>query len=165
MITMDTVKIQGYIPGAIGRIAEMHAVYYHAAWHFGRYFEAKVVVELSQFLERFNDRRDGFWTACSNNRVHGSIAIDGVKADSEGAHLRWFIVSQGLRGQGIGGTLLDHAIRFCRNKDYATVYLWTFEGLEAARHLYEKNGFQLMLQQKGDQWGTRVNEQKYVLRL
>jgi GNAT superfamily N-acetyltransferase len=162
---MNTVKIQGYIPGAIGRIAEMHALYYHAQWRFGSYFEAKVATELSEFIGRFNTDRDGFWTACMNNRVQGSIAIDGVKADSKGAHLRWFIVSQELCGQGIGATLLNHAVRFCRHRNYATVYLWTFKGLEPARRLYEKNGFQLMLQQKGDQWGTRVNEQKYVLRL
>jgi hypothetical protein len=41
----------------------------------------------------------------------------------------------------------------------------TFEGLDAARHLYEKNGFRLAEQQRGIQWGREVNEQRFVLPL
>jgi GNAT superfamily N-acetyltransferase len=51
---------------------------------------------------------------------------------------------------------------FCRRKGYSTVYLWTFEGLAAARHLYEKFGFTLVEQQRGDQWGSTVNEQRFL---
>jgi len=43
--------------------------------------------------------------------------------------------------------------------------LWTFEGLHAARHLYEKSGFQLVEQYRGTQWGTEVNEQQFLLQL
>ena len=164
-MTPPDIRIQGYVPGAIGRIAELHAVYYHGAWQFGQYFEAKVATELSRFLGRFNADQDGFWTACSENRVHGGIAIDGVNAADDGAHLRWYIVSPALHSQGVGGLLLDHALRFCRKRKYSQVYLWTFEGLETARHLYEKNGFRMVFQQEGDQWGTKVTEQKFVLRL
>lgn len=32
----------GYIPGSIGRIAELHGTYYHDHWGFGLYFEAMV---------------------------------------------------------------------------------------------------------------------------
>jgi hypothetical protein len=44
------------------------------------------------------------------------------------------------------------------------VYLWTFEGLDAARHLYEKSGFRLALQKRGAQWGAEVNEQRFEWR-
>jgi RimJ/RimL family protein N-acetyltransferase len=53
---------------------------------------------------------------------------------------------------------------FCRARGYDRVYLWTFEGLDAARHLYEKAGFRLAQQQRGRQWGTEVNEQRFELR-
>jgi hypothetical protein len=43
------------------------------------------------------------------------------------------------------------------------MYLWTFAGLDAARHLYEKFGFRLAQEQIGEQWGAKVNEQKFVL--
>jgi hypothetical protein len=50
---------------------------------------------------------------------------------------------------------------FCRDCGYARAYLWTFEGLHAARHLYEKAGFALAIEQRGTQWGAEVNEQQY----
>jgi hypothetical protein len=37
----------------------------------------------------------------------------------------------------------------------------TFEGLDAARHLYEAAGFRLLAQAPGAQWGRVVNEQRF----
>lgn len=162
---MSNFKLCGYIPGAIGRVVELHATYYHRNWGFGPFFEAKVATELSEFLSRFDETRDGFWTACLNNRVEGSITIDGIKAATDGAHLRWFILSSEARDRGIGNKLMEEAISFCEKKNYKLVYLWTFEGLHAARHLYEKFGFRLKEQHEGTQWGTRVIEQKFELKL
>jgi len=159
---MSEIKIaKGYVPGSIGRVAELHGAYYHDHWGFGLFFEAKVAIELSEFLKRYDESRDGFWTVLADGRVEGSIAIDGIHAESEGAHLRWFIMSDALRGKGAGNQLINTAISFCRNKGYKKIYLWTFEGLGAARHLYEKGGFKLVEEHRGTQWGTTVNEQRF----
>lgn len=157
--------VSGYTPGSIGRVVELHGTYYRQYWGFGLFFEAKVATELAEFHGRFDRRQDGFWTALAGGRIEGAIAIDGFQAADEGAHLRWFILSDGLRGKGFGNRLIQTAIRFSRDRGYGRVFLWTFEGLEAARHLYEKTGFRLMEQRKGTQWGTTVNEQRFELRL
>jgi GNAT superfamily N-acetyltransferase len=154
----------GYIPGSIGRISELHGTYYHKHWGFGLYFEAKVATELSGFARRYDGNRDGIWIPTVNGRLEGSIVIDGIHGDEKGAHLRWFILSDALRGKGVGRKLINRAMDFCRIKGYKTVYLWTFEGLDAARHLYEEAGFKLMKQQRGVQWGTEVNEQYFESR-
>ncbi|MFC1579571.1 GNAT family N-acetyltransferase [Thermodesulfobacteriota bacterium] len=154
--------IFGYIPGAIGRITELHADYYSKHAGFGLFFESKVASEMSEFLTRFKENQDGFWVAVEE-RVIGSIAIDGIKARSEGAHMRWFIVDQAYQGQGIGDMLLEKAVDFCRDSGFKRVYLWTFTGLDAARHLYEKHGFILCREKKGEQWGVVVNEQMFEL--
>lgn len=151
----------GYVPGAIGRIAELHGSYYHQHAGFGLYFESKVATELSEFLRRYDSARDGLWLALHDGRIEGSIAVDGVEAGTEGAHLRWFIVSDALRGKGAGGRLIGTALDFCRARRFQKVYLSTFEGLNAARHLYEKHGFLLISQQRGNQWGSEVNEQRF----
>ena len=156
---------KGYIPGSIGRIAEIHGVYYHEHWGFGPFFEAKVASELAEFIGRFDDKRDGLWTASLRGRIEGSIAIDGIHAEDMGAHLRWFIVSASLHGGGIGSRLITAATRFCGNRGYRRIYLWTFEGLDPAKHLYEKNGFKLMEQRRGTMWGTEVKEQRFELGL
>ncbi len=157
--------VRGYSAGAIGRVAELHGAYYHAQWGFGVFFEAKVARELAEFFGRYDTRRDGFWTASVSGRVEGSITIDGLHAHEEGAHLRWFIVSDALRGKGAGKRLIQAAVDFCRSSGYPRVYLWTFEGLQAARHLYEAVGFQLVEQHRGTQWGTEVTEQRFTLDL
>jgi GNAT superfamily N-acetyltransferase len=153
-----------YIPGSIGRISELHGTYYHDQWGFGLYFEAKVATELSEFLRRYDKNRDGIWLASVDGRVEGSIIIDGMHAENEGAHLRWFIISDTLRGKGVGKKLINRAIGFCRKHGYKTICLWTFEGLGAARHLYEDAGFKMIKQQRGVQWGTEVIEQYFELR-
>ena len=153
--------VRGYVPGSLGRVAELHGTYYHHHWGFGLFFEAKVAVELSEFLKRYDESRDGFWTVSADGRVEGSITIDGIHAEGEGAHLRWFIMSDALRGKGAGNQLINAAIGFCRRKGYSNIYLWTFEGLNAARHLYEKAGFRFVEEHRGKQWGTEVNEQRF----
>jgi GNAT superfamily N-acetyltransferase len=161
---MEEIHIErGYIPGSIGRIAELHGAYYHEHWGFGAFFEAKVASELAEFIGRYDANKDGFWTALLGDRIEGSIAIDGIHAQGSGAHLRWFIVSASLHGRGIGSRLIGTATLFCRNRGYNKVYLWTFKGLEPAKHLYEKNGFILAEQRRGTTWGTEVIEQRYEL--
>jgi GNAT superfamily N-acetyltransferase len=152
---------RGYVPGSLGRVVELHGAYYHNHWGFGLFFEAKVAAELSEFLKRFDESRDGFWTALVDGRIEGSITMDGIHAESEGAHLRWFIMSDALRGKGAGNRVIDTAINSCRSKGYKSIYLWTFEGLDAARHLYEKHGFKLAHCIRGTQWGTEVTEQRF----
>lgn len=155
---------KGYVPGAIGRVAELHAAYYQRLVGFGVFFESRVARELGQFCEAYDDDRDGLWLAHVDGAVEGAIAIDGTHADEDGAHLRWFITSDKVRGTGIGTRLLASAVEFCRARRYARVYLNTFEGLVAARHLYEKFGFRLVQQQSGTQWGAVVVEQRFELR-
>jgi len=162
---MNTVVLTGYQPGAIGRIVELHANYYHLNWAFGLFFEARVAKEMSEFLSRFDEAHDGFWIISLNDRIEGGIAIDGIKAATDGAHLRWFILSPEIRNRGFGHRLIEEAISFCKKKNYRKVYLETFEGLHAARHLYEKFGFKLVQQAEGAQWGKKVTEQKFELHL
>ena len=151
----------GYLPGAIGRITELHARYYHRYWGFGLFFERKVAGGLTEFLGRFNKNRDGLWLALSEDTIVGSIAIDGKSAEQEGAHLRWFIVDTEIQGSGIGRRLIERAVSFCRECRYPKIFLWTFQGLDAARHLYETSGFMLSKEIVNDSWGKPVNEQLF----
>jgi GNAT superfamily N-acetyltransferase len=155
----------GYRPGVIGRVAELHAHYYAKHWDFGFFFEAKVASELSDFIRLYDDTRDRIWSLWGEGSVEGSLVIDGTSETDNRAHLRWFIVSDRIRGMGGGNRLMEEAVSFCRVAGFDTVYLWTFHGLSAARHLYEKFGFQLTGEQMGQQWGKTVREQRFELAL
>ena len=162
-IDMSEIKLQGYQPGAIGRITELHGTFYSQHWGFDLFFEAKVATEMAEFLSRFNETRDGFWLALVDGQIAGSIAIDGINTETKGAHLRWFIVDSSYHGMGIGNQLLGAVVEFCKQAGHQRIYLWTFAGLDKARHLYEKWGFALREEFEGDQWGQTVTEQRFEI--
>ncbi|NIQ39775.1 MAG: GNAT family N-acetyltransferase [Proteobacteria bacterium] len=160
---LNEIKFHGYFPGVVGMITEVHAVYYHQHWGFDVTFETQVGEELSEFIREFQEDRDGFWVATKGGRFAGSIVIDGRNVATEGARLRWFIVISDLQGTGIGKALMNRAVKFCEEKGYRRVYLWTFRGLEAARAVYEQHGFRLCVEKDVSQWGQNLKEQMFEL--
>ena len=155
----------GYYPGVIGKITEAHAVYYHENWGFDVSFETQVGGELSAFVRTFRQEQDGLWIATVEGEFAGSVAIDGRQATTEGARLRWFIVVPRFQGAGLGKALLGRAVAFWRGRRFPRIYLWTFEGLEAARTLYEREHFRLCEERAVNQWGQNIIEQMFELRL
>ena len=151
-------------PGAIARVTELHALEYHARAGFGLDFEIGVARGLCEFAEHAQAGRDALWLLRRDGRIEGAIAIDGRAALAEGAHLRWFIVSPALRGQGWGRQMLQQALDFCDQRGWPQVYLWTFAGLDAARHLYDAQGFVCVHEAIGTQWGRPVREQRLLRR-
>ena len=152
----------GYVPGCIGDVASLHARYYAQASGFGVYFERKVASELAEFAEGLPAAGKNMWLYVDNGRTLASLVIDGDLATRQ-AHLRWFIVDESLRGMGVGRALLERAMDFV-DAHYDETYLWTFKGLDAARHLYEAAGFILAESAEGRQWGSVVVEQRFVRR-
>lgn len=154
----------GYRPGLVGRIAEMHAVFYSRHAGFGHFFESQVATGVAAFTGRLNETRNGIWVATHSERIVGSVAIDGQDLGNNEAHLRWFILDDGCRGGGVGRQLLKEAVAFCDQQGFAAIQLWTFKGLDAARRLYESFGFELTHEEPGKQWGTAVIEQQFTRR-
>ncbi|MGY5332215.1 bifunctional helix-turn-helix transcriptional regulator/GNAT family N-acetyltransferase [Pseudomonas protegens] len=152
---------RGYRPGVIGRIAEMHARYYADLAGFGQPFESLVARDMAELMGRLHNPRNEVWVALQGERIVGSIAIDGEGEGSE-ALLRCFILDEAARGQGLGRRLLAEALGFCDQWGFAVTRLWTFKGLDAARALYEEQGFVLVQEQEGEQWGAPVTEQCFV---
>jgi GNAT superfamily N-acetyltransferase len=157
------IDLMGYFPGVIGKITELHAVYYHDNWGFDISFETQVGRELSEFLSRFDPTADGFWAALVDGDFAGAIAIDG--SQPEGARLRWFIIRPDFQGTGIGTALMRKAVDFCKAAGHRKMFLWTFKGLDAARTLYERAGFILTEEHEVAQWGQTIKEQKFELAL
>lgn len=158
---MSILIIHSYQPGVIGETVRHHAIYYHEHWGFDVRFESQVAREVSEFICHMDATRDGFWWASIDGEFAGAVAVDGTRSGEGQARVRWFIVPERFQGDGVGTRLFDQAMQFCRTADFKTVYLWTFEGLTAARKLYERNGFQLVETQEGTAWGPVITEQKF----
>jgi len=156
----------GWVPGAIGDIAALHARHYAASHGFGAVFEAKVARELGEFLGRLDPARDLFrGLVGQDGAVRGSIALDGGEAGLPAgtAHLRWFILDASLRGSGLGRRLLAETLAHARAVGFGRVYLWTLTGLPAAERLYAEAGFMLEEEVTGRQWGRPVTERRLGL--
>ncbi|MBA5776346.1 MarR family transcriptional regulator [Stappia sp. F7233] len=158
----DAQILTGFKPGLIGRIAEMHGTYYNRHYGFGPVFEAKVAAGVAEFAPRLTNSCNEIWHIESYGRIAGSLAVDGEDLGGGRAHLRWFILEDGLRGTGLGNELVKRAVAFCDACGFGETHLWTFSGLDAARRLYERHGFRLTEEYHGDQWGTRLLEQRFV---
>lgn len=161
--TPAAISIQtGYRPGIMARITELHALFYARTAGFGQAFESVVAAGLAEFGYRLGNPKNAIWTAVRDGQIIGSIAIDGEDMGEGKAHLRWFIVDDSARGSGVGKQLLDTALAFVDAPRFTETHLWTFSGLEAARHLYESRSFSLAEERPGSQWGSKVLEQRFV---
>lgn len=154
--------IAGYQPGLIGRITEMHAAFYARHAGFGAFFESKVASGVAEFIGHLDQPCNRIWAAMLNDRIVGSVAIDGEDLGNNQAHLRWFIMDDHCRGNGIGRQLLSHAIAFCDLFGFSATQLDTFKGLDVARRLYESFNFTLQDERQGTQWGSLVSEQTFT---
>ena len=161
-LNRDAVELrQGYFSGLIASIVGLHASYYGKNYGFGSVFERKVATELSEFMGRINGAGNTTFSACIGDRLLGSVSLDGEDLEDGVSHLRWFIVNPEFQGIGVGNLLLEQATSFIDQAAFDRTRLWTFKGLDAARHLYEKHGFELVREHKGKQWGTEVIEQEF----
>ncbi|MEW5424179.1 GNAT family N-acetyltransferase [Amorphus sp. 3PC139-8] len=152
----------GYRPGALAATIALHMAYYAPTWGFGAAFESALAREMGDFMARLDPARDLFLTAYDReNHLVGTITVDGENATDDGARVRWFVVSEAARGHGLGKRLMAEAIHFLHARDYPRAYLTTFEGLDTARTLYERNGFRLVEGGAATAWSGDVRSQRF----
>lgn len=149
-------------PGDIGAIIYLHGILYAREFGFDHTFEPYVAAPLAEFVKNQTDR-ECIWIVEKQGRVMGSIAI--VQFSKTRAQLRWLILHPEVRGQGIGTTLVEEAVNFCRVSGYVSVFLWTIDFLGAALKLYTAAGFELTETNTHPVWGKTLTEEKYELKL
>ncbi len=82
-----------------------------------------------------------FWSVWSGDRVVGCGALKEI--DPSHGEVKSMRTIDEVRGQGVGGLLLDHLVDEARRRGYARVSLETGsnEPFEPARRLYVRRGF------------------------
>lgn len=163
--TAKTFFVEGYRPGYIGRIVELHGSYYSQEWGSGVQFESLMAIELSEFCQHYQPDRDLLLTAHADGELIGSIAVHGSQSSDRSARLRWFILDAAYRGRGIGREMLKRVLAFCRQQQFDSVYLWTVDRLPQSRHLYESAGFRVVEQVPDSRYGVPLLNLKMELSL
>jgi GNAT superfamily N-acetyltransferase len=149
-------------PDDIAAMVRLQADWYARHWRFGAAFRRQLEAEIGAFAAALPHADCRCWLVRREAGVLGGIAVDGRARPQ--ARLRWFFLDATLRG-GSGRGLLDTALSFCRSRGFASVWLTTFAGLDAARRLYDAAGFREEHAAKDSGWGAEVLEQRMRLTL
>ena len=159
---MGEIRIRSSEPGDAGYVAYMHGRYYWKYHGFSVGSEYYFIKYLADFVR--NPEGGELWIAEADGNVVGSVAV--VRVENKTAQMRWFLIDENHQNMGIGSRLFKTALDFCRDNNYENVFLWTFKGLDAARHLYDKFGFVLAEEKPNHEWSSvEIIEQKMELRL
>lgn len=152
------ITIRAGQPGDLGYIAYRHCVLYHQEYNLEpAVFEQYVLASLLQYAE---DRQAGaIWVAQVNDKIAGFVGL--VDLGEETAQLRWFLIEPEFRGLGLGRRLLQAVMDYAREKKYKKMILWTFQGLEAACHLYKSFGFTPTQRVGNDTWKNGLQEERW----
>ncbi|NLF26273.1 MAG: GNAT family N-acetyltransferase [Clostridiales bacterium] len=149
---MQDYSIREYGPGDPSLVSHLQMRLYWKRYGFKAIFEYYLTRGMAEFLK---DPSGGqLWVAEKGGAIVGSIAV--VKLREDSAQLRWFAVDDRAQGMGIGSALFDVAMKFCGDRGYAHIELWTADILHAARHLYQKRGFVPTETKENTEWTDHV---------
>ncbi len=157
------VRLRPHRPGDMGKVVELHGALYAREFGYDMTFEALVAEIVAKFVRDFDPRRERCWIAERGGAVVGSVFA--VRQSRTVAKLRLLIVHPGARGAGLGRRLTRACIRFARRAGYRKLALWTQSHLDAARRIYQAEGFRRVAREPHASFGKRLVGEYWELEL
>jgi DNA-binding MarR family transcriptional regulator/N-acetylglutamate synthase-like GNAT family acetyltransferase len=162
-LTLGPLVLRSPRPGDIGMVTQRHGALYAQEYGWDERFEALVASILGKFIDDFKPQRERCWIAERDGEFLGCVFV--VEKDKHTAQLRALLVEPSARGLGLGKQLVAECVRFATQKRYRKMVLWTNSVLDAARHIYQAFGFQMVKQGKLRAFGKNLVEQTWELEL
>jgi DNA-binding MarR family transcriptional regulator/GNAT superfamily N-acetyltransferase len=144
-------------PGDLGWVVHRHGAVYAAEYGFDETFEHLVARIVADYAGGRDPDREAAWIAEVDGAPAGCVFC--VRKDDKTAQLRLLLVEPSARGLGMGARLVDECLRFARSAGYERIMLWTQDCLTAARHVYQRAGFELAEEGGHHSFGQDLTEQ------
>lgn len=139
----DALILRDPDPGDLGWIVHRYATIFSKEFGLDQTFEGLVASIVSDYVRLRLPDKERCWIAEYGGEIVGSIFL--IQSDaSDLAKIRLLYVEPSARGLGIGGRLVDEAIKFAKQKNYSKISLWTHKTQNSAVKIYQSRGFEMV---------------------
>ncbi|KAK7223119.1 hypothetical protein V2G26_011122 [Clonostachys chloroleuca] len=165
MDSSQQVIYRTHLPGDLGYIVYQESLVFCQGLGYNQKFEALLARIAADFLENFDPAKERCWVAEKGGVFMGCVMLIQHQEREEAAKLRFLLVSDKARGQGVGSELVRQCVDFAREAGYEAVYLGTEKSLVAARNIYRRAGFEIVETGSNNEWGFETELETWRLQL